>query len=129
MSKDLSHLIGDDYETIDGIPAKVVYASSAAQEYPLLVVVGEDDDEEQYSTWICENLTSYWNHKYPFIRRKPKRGTREFWVNIYPDGDFDSFVVKEEADSTEAYLRSRSGHYPRIACVKVVVEYEEGEGL
>lgn len=49
---------------------------------------------------------------------------REVWVNVYPDGRFGQlFKTKAEADAC-LYCKD-----PRIACVKLTIDCEEGEGL
>jgi hypothetical protein len=51
---------------------------------------------------------------------EPKH-TREMWVNVYPTDLGGMFETKQDADRYQ--LRGR------IACVKVVVTYTDGEGL
>jgi hypothetical protein len=43
------------------------------------------------------------------------------WLNVYPDNVF-IYHNKENADLENRWL-------PRIACVKVEIDVEEGEGL
>lgn len=52
-------------------------------------------------------------------RRKPFK--REFWVNVYPGGMTGMYDTKVVADA-------RTGP-TRIACVRVVLEGHEGDGL
>ena len=52
---------------------------------------------------------------------------REVWVNVYPEGHFNcgavvGYTTKHDADHS-AIRRER------IACVKLVIDCEEGEGL
>ena len=52
----------------------------------------------------------------------PRRFKYERWVNVYNDPSFGNhYATKENAD--------RHAGLARIACVKVVIEGEEGEGL
>jgi hypothetical protein len=46
---------------------------------------------------------------------------REVWVNVYPELKCGAYVSKETADSCAAPRR--------IACVKLVIDCEEGHGL
>ena len=56
------------------------------------------------------------------IEVKP-RIKREYWVNVYPEHcDAVAWANKASADHRQATL-------DRIACVKVVIDCEEGEGL
>jgi hypothetical protein len=48
---------------------------------------------------------------------------REVWVNVYPDSVGSVCKTREEAD------RLRPCTHNRIACVKLTIDCEEGEGL
>ena len=63
----------------------------------------------------CPNMTD----KVDLIEVKP-RIKREVWVNVYPNGT-KSFGEKRFADE------NAMDH--RIACVRLVIDCEEGEGL
>ena len=63
----------------------------------------------------------------------PESFKREVWVNVYPRtekghgtalGIGDNHATKADADRA-----SHSGVLPRIACVRVVIEGKEGDGL
>ena len=65
-------------------------------------------------------------HSYPtdcdLIEVKP-RIHREVWVNVYPDmRGVDGYVTSRE-------YADRCADEGRIACVKLVIDCEEGEGL
>jgi hypothetical protein len=61
------------------------------------------------------------SHRLDLIEVKP-RIQREVWVNVYHNGvDDELWFTKEVAD--QQALTSR------IACVKLVIDCEEGEGL
>lgn len=47
---------------------------------------------------------------------------REVWVNVYPDGLLCYHDSREKADGAGKWCG-------RIACVKLVIDCEEGEGL
>jgi hypothetical protein len=72
------------------------------------------------TTWRDDGVA--WDTKYDLIEAKP-RIQREYWVNVYSDLEsLPSLVItKKDADN----FRS-SG---RIACVKITIDCEEGEGL
>ena len=62
------------------------------------------------------------------IEVKP-RIKRTFWMNVYPENDIRPYEDKYVADACES-LRSVMGNVSRrIACVKVEIDCEEGEGL
>lgn len=64
------------------------------------------------------------NEHFDLIETRP-RIKREYWMNIYEDRmhDYNVYGSKETAD------RLQAGYVKRIACVKVVIDCEEGEGL
>lgn len=51
----------------------------------------------------------------------PVKHTLDVWLNIYPSGASYNYETKEIADSRAAQRR--------IACLHIVREYTEGEGL
>lgn len=60
-------------------------------------------------------------HPYDLYRIKPEQKKVEFWVNVYGEYIGSCSMTKEESDEL-----SVPG---RIACLHIVREYEEGEGL
>lgn len=56
---------------------------------------------------------------YDLIEVKP-RIQREVWMNVYADNCYNAFHTRQEADEVA---------YERIACVKITIDCEEGEGL
>lgn len=56
---------------------------------------------------------------YDLIEVKP-RIQREVWMNVYADNCYNAFHTRREADEVA---------YERIACVKITIDCEEGEGL
>lgn len=65
-------------------------------------------------------ITADKDHRYDLIEVKP-RIQREYWVNVYDDCMGDLYRTKENADN--------SASVNRIACVKITIDCEEGEGL
>ena len=70
---------------------------------------------------------NYYTHGTPscldLIEVKP-RIQREYWVNVYADGDkFGPYTIHEQRSIADNYA------YNRIACVKGFIDCEEGEGL
>ena len=61
------------------------------------------------------------DHVSDLIEVKP-RIKRDVWVNVYQDGSGFTYGTKEEADKY-------SNHRHRLACVKLAIDVEEGEGL
>lgn len=71
--------------------------------------------------WWTENGEHYSN--LPNMRLVPlnKKSKTFLWANVYNTGNAFTHESREIADSN-----SGEG---RIACVKILIEYEEGEGL
>jgi len=71
------------------------------------------------ATWRDDGVA--WVTKYDLIEVKP-RIQREYWHNVYPNArDVNIQKTREDADFFAAYNR--------IACVKITIDCEEGEGL
>lgn len=118
--------INKQYQTRNGKKVRI-YCTDASGPYPVHGAVwseltkqwdictwtkdGKLSDEEDNSDWL-----------YDLVEVKP-RIHREYWVNIYPNTFPALHSTREMAESA----KSRSTD--RIACVKVVIDCEEGEGL
>jgi len=62
------------------------------------------------------------------IEVKP-RIKRTFWMNVYPENGIRPYEDKYVADSCESLRNVMGIESRRIACVKVEIDCEEGEGL
>jgi len=73
--------------------------------------------------WWGTDGTDGGTHDKDLVEVRP-RIKREVWVNVFRQSDMDEYVCiydnKSEADRDDA---------GRIACVKLVIDCEEGEGL
>jgi hypothetical protein len=61
------------------------------------------------------------------VEVKP-RIKKTVWVNIYDSGDYFIWPRRSDADLAAEVTRVNEG-VRRIACIKVEIDYEEGEGL
>lgn len=109
------------YRTRDGREVRI-YATDHIGVYPAMGAIKTEKG------WIH----NYWHldgkdgvdETNDLIEIRP-RIKREYWMNIYEDRmhDYNVYGSKETAD------RLQAGYVKRIACVKVVIDCEEGEGL
>ena len=53
--------------------------------------------------------------------KEQQRIQREYWINVYPGGSIREHGTREKAD--------RDASNNRIACIKITIVCEEGEGL
>ena len=111
------------YRTRDGREVRI-YATDGGGEYP---VHGANMINGQ---WLHNAWTAWGGydvevdeHEFDLIEVRP-RIKREVWVNVYPDS-LIIFDDKQEADEYGPAYPNQS----RIACVKLVIDCEEGEGL
>jgi hypothetical protein len=114
------------YRTRDGREVRI-YAVDGGGRFPVHGATKQNDGTWRQEEWT---LTGSYNgesshghtiaHHLDLIEVKP-RIQREVWVNVYPNGTSRSFEEKRFAD---AYAMDH-----RIACVKLVIDCEEGEGL
>lgn len=92
-----------------------IYAVDGYRDYPIHGAIMEDG-------WCVHNWTENGKgalSRYDLIEVKP-RIQRTVWMNVYEDAFF-SYFDKESADST---LRPN-----RLACIKIEIDCEKGEGL
>ena len=101
------------YRTRDGREVRI-YATDASGSYPVHGAVKDGDIWVEYS-WFGLHKP----HESDLIEVRP-RIRRELWVNVFDD-IFFVHTSKEEADLL--------GGEGRIACVCVMIDCEEGEGL
>lgn len=98
----------------------VLYCVDAPGEWP---VHGRIDGKQTPTTW--KNNGGYYENVYGTLLdliQPPRRFKYERWVNVYANPILGfHYTTKESADLHSGFAR--------IACVKVVVEGEEGEGL
>lgn len=106
------------YRTRDGHEVRI-YATDGCPDLPVHGAVKLEDGWEVCGWRSDGRLGGYTITDSDLIEVKP-RIKREVWVNVYRNG-------------VEAYSTRHSADYntepPRIACVKLTIDCEEGEGL
>ena len=107
------------YITKSGLIVRI-YALNGADNYPIHGAYLRNG-EWHICTWNKEGVNSY-GADLTLVEVKP-RIQREYWVNVYSDLESlpNLVITKKDADN----FRS-SG---RIACVKITIDCEEGDGL
>jgi len=114
--------INKQYQTRDGKKVRI-YCTDASGPYPVHGAVWSELDQcWQLRTWTAEGAFSEYVRfgLIDLVEVKP-RIHREYWLNLYPDKTLGYYYEKESADKGAAFNR--------IACVKIVIDCEEGEGL
>jgi len=106
------------YRTRDGREVRI-YATDGGGDYPVHGSV-KTNDGWRSRTWVSNGQVGPFENDGDLIEVKP-RIKRTVWINVYDNEVISLFVVKEKADSM-----ALGG---RIACVKVEIDCEEGEGL
>ena len=109
--------IDKKYRTLNGREVRI-YATDGKGTYPVHGAVKVDDGWLSY-TWEATGTQGVSNAN-DLIEVRP-RHKRSVWVNVYvrPD-DVTAYNDKWKADQSVS---------PRIACIKVDLDFEEGEGL
>jgi hypothetical protein len=79
----------------------------------------KDHDEWRTCTWQENGVNFILEGPFDLIEVKP-RIKRTVWVNVYSNG-FAGWVDRKTADANSCFTR--------LACVKVEIDCEEGEGL
>jgi|GEM_PF-1093894 len=98
-----------------------VLCTDGPGEYPVIGIVDENSIPQTWTLSGQYNLTGH--DSFYDIKNAPQRIQRECWVNVYAD-----HAVGKLWDTREEALRMIRSAGP-IACVKVVIDCEEGEGL
>jgi hypothetical protein len=109
------------YKTRDGREVRI-YATDGGGEFPVHGAIRKPGDIWESQCW---GANGEWCHGvdmdcYDLIEVRP-RVQREVWVNVYHDMVGTTYETKEKANRGET-----AG---RIACVKVLIDCEEGDGL
>jgi hypothetical protein len=108
------------YRTRDGREVRI-YATDGRAMYPIHGAILQEHGWQQ-SCWAVDGLhsiSSSGNHSGDIIEVRP-RHKRTVWVNIYDDSKPALHLSRELADQYRC---------DRIACIKVELDFEEGEGL
>lgn len=120
ISMDKKYRTRDGHEVriyaVDGVGCCAVHGA-ILQEEITGVRSGQPGKEWCVTVWGPDGL--HIDSKFDLIEVKP-RIQRTIWMNVYEDAFF-SYFDKESADST---LRPN-----RLACIKIEIDCEEGEGL
>ena len=106
------------YRTRDGREVRI-YATDGRGEWPVHGAVGNEDGWHPVA-WRDDGRWSFGHSGVDLIEVRP-RIKREVWVNVYPHR---TGVTSQ----TKAYADAHRG-VDAIACVKLTIDCEEGEGL
>ena len=81
------------------------------------------DEGWEHRSWMSDGrIQLCQEHEFDLIEVRP-RHKRTVWLNVYPTST-SCWEYKEYADS-----RANRVSFERIACIKVELDFEEGEGL
>lgn len=108
------------YKTKDGLEVRI-YATDCGGHFPVHGAVFLDDKWEgagwcKDGAYLVGGISDDWD----LVEVKP-RITREKWINIYDGYESIPYSTKAVADNAAALNR--------LACIKVIIDCEEGEGL
>ena len=110
--------MGRVYRTRDGREVRI-YAVDGSGSVPIHGAIKNSYGWEPYQ-WIKDGRSYLTNGPEDLIEVRP-RIKREVWVNVYPGGVLNMRYTRADADDDATS--------DRIACVKLTIDVEEGEGL
>ncbi len=115
--------LGKQYKTRLDLYETRIYAVDGCGDYPVHGAV-LNEHGWVHTTWRKDGRSfrsgNFSDGPYDLIEVTP-RIQREVWLNVYNGRLCTGYPSKEESD--------RASSYDRIACVKVIIDCEEGEGL
>lgn len=111
------HVNQQEYILRNGLRARVLMIAEEG-DYPIIGVYWHGG--WLIATWRRDGLRAEGEHGSDLMPPAPVKNTLEFWVNVYSSGR-DQFNTREEADKCAVSTRT--------ACLHIIREYEEGEGL
>jgi hypothetical protein len=114
--------INKRYRTNDGKEVVIYTTDGADKAFPVVGEVRLDDSISIVSKWsVYGQVHGTYMKAHCLVEVKP-RIKRTIWVNVYSDG------IRNGAHNT----KQQAEHYASsgiVACVKVEIDCEEGEGL
>lgn len=111
---------GGRCQTRDGQPARIICTDLNSTQ-PVVAAISTVNSGE-----LLDKYTVYGTHYKDSCKSSsdliplPKRIQREYWANGYATGQFGFYSSREGADLNAG---------ARLACVRVLMDCEEGEGL
>lgn len=111
--------LGKQYKTRDGREVRI-YAVDGGGHRPIHGAIREGQEWVAY-TWLHDGVAGL--HCNTLIEAKP-RIKREVWLNVYRESDVEFYGVCSKKEDADNYAGDS-----RIACVKLVIDCEEGTGL
>ncbi len=105
----------------DGRKARIICTDASNPKYPIVAMVTTDGNENPAS-YTKEGLIISNCLNNGDLINIPIKHKREVWVNVYPTTDVSGFFNTRQA-------ADRYSFNDRIACIKLNIEFEEGEGL
>ena len=114
------------YRTRDGREVRI-YATDGGGDHPVHGSIKMNDGWRS-CTWLSDGTVTCDAQPCDLIEVKP-RIKRTFWMNVYPEHDIRPYEDKYVADACESLRNVMGIESRRIACVKVEIDFEEGEGL
>lgn len=116
--------INKQYQTRDGEKVRI-YCTDGGGEYPVHGAIWNKDPAEWLIMWWTSEgkLSSDTEDDFDLVEVKP-RIYREYWLNLYNNSRVTAWRNRQSADEAAKEVGNN-----RIACVKIVIDCEEGEGL
>lgn len=112
-------------QTRDGLPVRIICSNVFNPNYPIAALVRSPDGTEKLETYTADGAFRHDQGctKHPRdLVNPPFKITMNLFVNCYPGNVFS--VYNTRADADKAAIPNG-----RIACLAIVANGEEGEGL
>lgn len=110
--------INKKYMTRDGCEVRI-YATDGKPYQQIHGAISIDGKWEAAQWYDNGVYYGYGTSCFDLIEVRP-RHKRTVWLNVHPDNEYAAFGERAEADEVA---------YERIACIKVDLDFQEGDGL
>lgn len=118
--------LGKQYKTRDGREVRILMTDGGDWQWPVIAAY-KDRDGNWWPLHCTKDgrVTGSYNEDPRDLIEVKRRIKRRVWVNVYRHDDGAEFVeLHDRRDHADG-----SGGTARVACVKLTIDCEEGEGL
>jgi len=113
-------------QTRDGRPAKFLHKLDTSSPFCLVCILNSGIPKSEYANHFNDQgVAGMFPHNDSLVN-VPVKHVREYWVNLYPVNKLVNCELGLHGSEDQA---DKSAGPNRLACKKITIPFEEGEGL